>query len=52
MKNIKYILKVAIIIGIALALVMPGAAAFDNTKILSKDGQTPTIKPWVGMGDG
>ncbi len=58
MKNIKYILKAAIIIGIALALVMPGAAAFDNTKILSKDGQTPTIKPlgrdggWIEQASG
>ena len=58
MKNIKYILKAAIIIGIALALVMPGAAAFANTKTLLKDGQALTIKPlgrdggWIEQASG
>ncbi len=51
MKNIKYILKAAIIIGIALALVMPGAATLNNENALIFDGQTPTIKP-LGMAGG
>ena len=45
MKKIKYILQAAVIIGIALALVMPGAATLNNENALIFDGQTPTIKP-------
>ena len=51
MKNINYILKAVVIIGIALALVIPGAATLNNENALIFDGQTRTIKS-LGMDGG
>ena len=40
MKKIKYILEAVVVIGIALAFVMPGVAMFENKELVVIDGHT------------